>query len=511
MPRFSMLLLMLPAFSALRAQDPAYTVAQIADTRYRNREPVISETGLVAWFAYPTAALDNPKLGSQIFLWHGDALHSPTLEHPLFMEQANSHPLVSGNEVLWITTRSTAEEALRPPTWFLRDPPDAIRFDPAAPELPAWYSTANALALQGLAGERDFNLEPKEQIIMGPFSNVTAWAESYLNAADALATNVTSLAGPDATNQVATAGRRALVQQPDGDFWAVGVSPTAMRGASGYQELARFSIEGTNGVDRFTHDYLNDIAPSFDGGLVAWQKSKAYPFGWEIMALDGEERMQLTTNYVYEMGAKVHGRQIAWYGWDGNDYEIFLYDADTRKITQITSNDYDDVSPVIWNGQLAWEAYETLEPNIWFWSGAEGAEPVRISRNFYRDEHPRIWDGQVVWQGFDGDDFEVFSWDGRQVKGTPGEILPAPVNLSVQAFGNNFHDDVHPDIRDGVVVWMAYIGNQDAEIIAWKDGRMHRLTDNDVEDRFPKTAAGRIVWQTINYENSEINLAVPNP
>jgi hypothetical protein len=34
------------------------------------------------------------------------------------------------------------------------------------------------------------------------------------------------------------------------------------------------------------------------------------------------------------------GGDLVWYGYDGNDWEIFLYSKGT--ITQITDNDYDD-------------------------------------------------------------------------------------------------------------------------------------------------------------------------
>ncbi len=66
--------------------------------------------------------------------------------------------------------------------------------------------------------------------------------------------------------------------------------------------------------------------------------------------------------------------EFVWHGFDGNDYEIFLYSSGT--ITQITDNDYDDVDAQI-NSK-----------------------------------------GKVVWYGWDGNDNEIF----RYSKGTITQI-----------------------------------------------------------------------------------------
>jgi hypothetical protein len=49
-----------------------------------------------------------------------------------------------------------------------------------------------------------------------------------------------------------------------------------------------------------------------------------------------------------------HG-QVVWFGFDGHDYEIFLYDG--VQISQLTNNDDTDLRPVINNnGQVVWES-----------------------------------------------------------------------------------------------------------------------------------------------------------
>jgi len=48
----------------------------------------------------------------------------------------------------------------------------------------------------------------------------------------------------------------------------------------------------------------------------------------------------------------IDGNQIAWRGFDGNDFEVFLYDGLT--ISQITDNDVDEVSLQMSGGNLSW-------------------------------------------------------------------------------------------------------------------------------------------------------------
>ena len=54
---------------------------------------------------------------------------------------------------------------------------------------------------------------------------------------------------------------------------------------------------------------------------------------------------------------------MVWDGWDGNDYEIVLYDGTTT--TQLTNNSYDD-------------------------------------------SYPQVSGSNVVWHGSDGNDYEIF-------------------------------------------------------------------------------------------------------
>ena len=483
-----------------------FTTIQIADLGYQNEDPFLNKNGLVVWYGHGRGELEEGG-GTHVFAYKDGERVSPTVDHPTLSRRANLHPRITHDAIVWMTTRSTAEGGERETSWILQEPPDEVRFDPASPELHSWYAVVNLSTVEGGGPAVDFNLEPQYQELVGPISNGTTWAESYVNAWTDL-----SLAKSRADGNTNIVSR--LKANGAHSMLAPGTGPRSLRATSGMHEFVRLPLTATN-LHEFqwlTHDRRNDIGLKVDGDFLAWQKAKAYPFGWEIMVLDGTNRLQITTNYYYDLGVQVHDRQVTWYGWDGNDYEIFLFDAESGITSQITSNEYDDVSPQLWNGQLAWEGHAGLNPSIWFWAGSASSAPVLISHNTLSDTRPRIWEGRVVWQGDDGYDHEIYLWDGSKYIDTEeGATPPTAVPISLVGNTKNFLDDVRPHIQDGYVVWMSYIDNEDAEIILYDLETKVRtqLTDNDYADRNPHTVNRRIVWQSLNFGKKEIWLSEP--
>ena len=57
----------------------------------------------------------------------------------------------------------------------------------------------------------------------------------------------------------------------------------------------------------------------------------------------------LTDNETDDINPCISGFTIVWQGYDGADYELYLWDG--RTITQLTNNTYDDTDPRI-NGKV---------------------------------------------------------------------------------------------------------------------------------------------------------------
>ncbi len=324
-----------------------FTTTQVADDSKINREPVISETGLIAWYCNGTN--DKASAVVDINLWtDGERRNITEGSSGTFF--GNIKPQVQSNKVVWVASFPDAVQG--DITWQLKEVPNR---DEGAPELPALYSA---------------HQEGDKQ-----------WLENLIP------TNTTDANGNPAV-----------------------ITNELRRHPSGLEEICYWEKGATDGVVRITRDYRHDFAPSVWGNLISWQVEKGWPFGWEIMAYDRSngQFVQLTTNFYYDMAPKVHGDKIVWYGWDGHDFEIYMYDHTKQQITQITSNQYDDVSPQIWGDQIVWEGYPSAESDIFIY---RDGKIEKLSDNIEDDFNPRIWNGKVIWQGFDGDDFEIYYYD----------------------------------------------------------------------------------------------------
>lgn len=78
--------------------------------------------------------------------------------------------------------------------------------------------------------------------------------------------------------------------------------------------------------------------------------NSAYATTWTVT--------QLTNNPYTDHNAQIDGSNVVWYGSDGNDNEIFLYDGESIMTTQLTDNNYDDRTPQIDGPNVVWEGFD---------------------------------------------------------------------------------------------------------------------------------------------------------
>jgi hypothetical protein len=84
----------------------------------------------------------------------------------------------------------------------------------------------------------------------------------------------------------------------------------------------------------------------FAGGLFEQLEARY------MLNADGWEGLQLTNNDYDDSLPQVSGSSVVWYGYDGNDYEIFLYDGST--VRQLTDNDIWDFEPQVSGSNVVW-------------------------------------------------------------------------------------------------------------------------------------------------------------
>ena len=428
----------------LAAAAREFTVQALTDSNSNSRLPSIGDTGLVAWqgFSSNTVAPTPDSQRSDIFLWRDGQVQNITAPDPR-IDGRSQRPLVYGDSVVFMA-------------WFKTDSGGGYPFDLTIPP-----KTEEMLRMQA-----DY-----PTLFDPPLPTPKSAVEAEAGAGD---TNP-----PPAEPVAAPVGTNSLQHQ----MW---------RSSGKGGDIVVYRPDGT--LERISPGTRHFSFPVMSGSGVAFQCARGWPYGYELLVWKPGDAVltQLTTNYFYVLNPDMHGPELVFQAWDGDDYEIFRYNFDTGQLEQITNNQFDDTSPVVWNGQIAWVAHPTVTAEIFFWS--DGAIR-KISEGTEDNGAPCIWEGKVVWQGYDDTDVEIYYFNGRRT-----------IKLT-----SNTWDDIAPRLHSGLITWMSYVDNWDSEIMALDlgDNVAVQLTDNDYEDSFPQTSSEKIVWQTITDTGSTVQMAVP--
>ena len=136
----------------------------------------------------------------------------------------------------------------------------------------------------------------------------------------------------------------------------------------------------------------------------------------------------------------LHNGQIAYPCWDGNDYEIFLWDGSAHQ--QITDNLTDDYEPQIHDGKISWTGWSAVTNSIdvFYW---DGNTIYNISNRPGKDEDSHYKDGKIVYCGIDyANDlyFDIFLWDGVSTS----QVYYSP--------GNDFEPETHGSF----IIWTSW-------------------------------------------------------
>lgn len=424
---------------AVAAPAREFTLRTLSDPQGNARLPSIGETGLVAWQGYVTNESAIPgSTRSDIFIWKGDAPQNIT-SGDTGIAGRSERPFVFRDSIAFLA-------------WFKN-------------EAQGGYPLSLSIPLKS---EEMQQMEADYPTLFDPPQSALE-AEASTNALAAEAAEVQTTEQP--TNSLQRQMRRSSGKGSD---------------------IAVYRPDGT--IERITPGTRNFNFPVMSEAGIAFQCARGWPYGYEMVAWKpGDTALtQLTTNYFYVMNPDMHGNELVFQGWDGNDYEIFLYRFDTGLLEQITNNQFDDISPVAWNGQVAWIAHPTVAAEVFHY---QDGNIRKISEGTEDNAAPAIWEGKVVWQAYDDTDLEIYYFDGRRT-----------IKLT-----SNTWDDMAPKIRDGLITWMSYVDNWDAEIMALDlgDNTAVQLTNDESEDSFPQTAGEKIVWQTVGPTGSTIQMAEP--
>lgn len=212
---------------------------------------------------------------------------------------------------------------------------------------------------------------------------------------------------------------------------------------------------------------------------------------FNVYEYDGAQTRRISDANSNNWGAQINeNNDIVYQGFDGNDWEIFLYKSSTGATIQITNNNFDDKLPELVlgggrainsNGQIVWTGEWYLsdgkpQTEIFLYDGSQVAQ---LSSGSGRSPEINA-NGQVVWVG----EGAIMLYDG----------------VTINQLSNGLYDDDRPRINsNGDVVWEDFLGTAlNNEIFRYDSsaGITTRLTNNSNSDFNPEiNDLGQIVWE----------------
>ncbi|HUT93261.1 MAG TPA: hypothetical protein VMY37_27600 [Thermoguttaceae bacterium] len=245
-------------------------------------------------------------------------------------------------------------------------------------------------------------------------------------------------------------------------------------------------------ISQLTDNRYADEAPCISGANVVWTGRDS---GYQILFYDGSTTTKIASDSrgLYDVGAS--GSNVAWKGYGGVDFEIFVHDADTHTTTQVTNDGYTDQDPWLAGSNVVWQghpAYSGVDFEILLYN-AITKTTTRLTDNSEHEEEPRVSGSNVVWRGRTGgssSDFEIFFYDGTTAQVTDNEV-----------------DDRYPQISGSNVVWEMNDGH-DQEIFFYDalTKTTTQLTDNEYGDFHPQVSGSNVVWYDWDGKNNDVFL-----
>ncbi|GAB6185874.1 GEVED domain-containing protein [Thermopirellula anaerolimosa] len=231
-------------------------------------------------------------------------------------------------------------------------------------------------------------------------------------------------------------------------------------------------------TELLTLNSVNDYDFSVWQDRVVWETFDGQD--WEIYLFDGTSTRRLTDNTTDDRFASIHGHYVVWSGFDGQDYEIYLYDINTDSTRKLTDNDFDDKDPQVSDDLVAWWGNPGGVQQIFAYDIAAGGDPINISNNGFNNYLPVVSGRNVAWYAFDGFDNEIYVY----------------AYGSTRRVTNNTLDDRFPRIDGNNVVWQQHDGG-DWEIALYDiaTNTTTILTSNNRDDMHPEISGNNVVWE----------------
>ncbi|MDX2217155.1 MAG: cadherin-like domain-containing protein [Oculatellaceae cyanobacterium bins.114] len=278
----------------------------------------------------------------------------------------------------------------------------------------------------------------------------------------------------------------------------------AWRGFDGNDYEIYFHDLATGTTRRLSNNLFLDIDPQISGSNLIWHTDDGENDVYFFNGSTGQVRNITNGAYTAVRNAEISrsasepsGTKVVFQGKNlgENDLDIFLYDAITNQITQLSNSTRDDINPQVNDRYAIWQEFDGNDYEIVYLDLVTGVK-TQLTNNDFEDRNPKISASGAIFLGLDATQQDVFFYDRLQ-----GTVT----NLS----NNPFIDTDREVDREGPgvsVTWRSQVNNQDFEVFLRNGttGQLLRLTDDSSADDDPHTSLTNVAWTSNNDGDNEI-------
>ncbi len=98
----------------------------------------------------------------------------------------------------------------------------------------------------------------------------------------------------------------------------------------------------------------NQAHPDIWEDKIVWQNCTETGCNIFLYDIQTKKTTQITNDSFDERNPKIYGNKIVWYSNKNGNWDIFLYDIQTKKTVQVTTNKADQTFAKIYDGKIVW-------------------------------------------------------------------------------------------------------------------------------------------------------------
>lgn len=175
-------------------------------------------------------------------------------------------------------------------------------------------------------------------------------------------------------------------------------------------------LSETNEVRQLTNNDVNDYAQDIDITSIIW--NSAFPNGpsaafyYDIQTDSTAELLMpnQTSHSKDNFAVQLNNEQVLWHGFDGNDYEVLLFDVESMASTQVTNDSFNNFAAASSEKLVAINTFDGNEREIFIYD-SDTQTFHQITDNEFEDRAYDIDQNLIVGNRFDGEDVEVYAYD----------------------------------------------------------------------------------------------------